>query len=68
MIARADAEGDGGLHYAHVERVKPPMRWVYPRLLATWDGGPVRISDTELAAGVERMTRLALAAAADEKA
>ena len=29
---------------------------------------PVRISDTELAAGVERMTRLALAAAVDEKA
>jgi len=44
---RADAEGDGGAHYMHIERI--PYRFpraVYPTLLKRWDGGPVTIADT----------------------
>jgi hydroxyacylglutathione hydrolase len=43
---RADAEGDGGLHYFHPERLAPHARLVYPSLLKMWDGGPVRIDGT----------------------
>ncbi|MGH2906577.1 MAG: MBL fold metallo-hydrolase, partial [Solirubrobacterales bacterium] len=41
----ADAEGDGGLHYFHCETLSfLPARYVMPRLLDQWDGGPVKIS------------------------
>jgi hydroxyacylglutathione hydrolase len=42
-----DARGDGGLHYADLDRI--PLWWsraVYPWLLGNWDGGPVEIADT----------------------
>src|SRR5688500_640729 len=40
---RADAEGDGGLHYQDLGKLAPPARWIYPGLMNHWDGGPVRI-------------------------
>src|SRR4051794_5883552 len=45
---RADAEGDGGLHYMHPDRVPRfvrgrPARLVYPHLMKMWDGGPVKV-------------------------
>ena len=43
---RADAEGDGGLHYVHFDRLPPHARLIYPRLFKLWDGGPVAISGT----------------------
>jgi hydroxyacylglutathione hydrolase len=43
---RADAEGDGGLHYADLSRLRAPARWAYPSLLRQWDGGPVEIAGT----------------------
>lgn len=43
---RADAEGDGGLHYADMSKLNPLGRLVLPRLLRMWDGGPVEISGT----------------------
>jgi glyoxylase-like metal-dependent hydrolase (beta-lactamase superfamily II)/ketosteroid isomerase-like protein len=43
---RADAEGDGGLHYMHLDRLPPHARLVYPSLLRMWDGGPVEIAGT----------------------
>jgi hydroxyacylglutathione hydrolase len=43
---RADAEGDAGRHYAHLERLAPHARLVYPTLLRMWDGGPVKIDGT----------------------
>jgi glyoxylase-like metal-dependent hydrolase (beta-lactamase superfamily II)/ketosteroid isomerase-like protein len=43
---RADAEGDGGRHYFHLERLAPYARLVYPGLLRMWDGGPVEIAGT----------------------
>ncbi|MEA2498817.1 MAG: hypothetical protein QOH26_1222 [Actinomycetota bacterium] len=43
---RADAEGDGGLHYADLSKLNPVGRVVMPRLLKMWDGGPVQISGT----------------------
>jgi glyoxylase-like metal-dependent hydrolase (beta-lactamase superfamily II)/predicted ester cyclase len=43
---REDAEGDGGLHYANLEEISAPARWIYPKLLASWDGGPVQIEGT----------------------
>lgn len=41
-----DSEGDGGLHYMHLERLAPQARLVYPLLFRRWDGGPVKISGT----------------------
>jgi hydroxyacylglutathione hydrolase len=41
-----DAEGDGGQHYFRNEEVAAPARWLYPTLLKSWDGGPVKISGT----------------------
>ncbi len=41
-----DAEGDGGAHYFHFERLNPIGRLLLPRLLPTWDGGGVTISQT----------------------
>jgi hydroxyacylglutathione hydrolase len=43
---RADAEGDGGLHYADLSRLHAPPRWWYPALLSAWDGGPVPVAGT----------------------
>jgi glyoxylase-like metal-dependent hydrolase (beta-lactamase superfamily II)/predicted ester cyclase len=43
---RADAEGDGGVHYFHYERLAPVVRTAYPHLLKAWDGGPVEIAGT----------------------
>ena len=43
---RADAEGDGGLHYQDLTKLAPPARWVYPGLMKHWDGGPVRVEGT----------------------
>lgn len=43
---RADAEADGGEHYFHLERLNPLGRLLLPRLLATWDSGPLAISET----------------------
>ncbi len=44
---RADAEGDGGEHYFHYERIEPPhARFLMPRMIRYWDGGPVPIAGT----------------------
>ena len=43
---RADAEGDAGRHYMHLERFPPVFRCVYPRLQDHWDDGPVRVAGT----------------------
>ena len=43
---RADAEGDGGRHYADFSKLRPYARPVYPHLLDLWDGGPVQIAGT----------------------
>jgi steroid delta-isomerase-like uncharacterized protein len=43
---RADAEGDGGMHYYDYSRLRVPARWAYPSLLRVWDGGPVEITGT----------------------
>jgi glyoxylase-like metal-dependent hydrolase (beta-lactamase superfamily II)/ketosteroid isomerase-like protein len=43
---RADAEGDAGRRYAHLDRLAPHARLVYPTLLRMWDGGPVTIDGT----------------------
>jgi glyoxylase-like metal-dependent hydrolase (beta-lactamase superfamily II)/predicted ester cyclase len=44
--ARADAEGDGGRHYFKMDLAKKPTQVLMPRLLSSWDGGPVAISGT----------------------
>ena len=41
-----DAQGDGGEHYFDISRLNPIGRLLLPRLLPTWDGGPVTISGT----------------------
>jgi hydroxyacylglutathione hydrolase len=44
---KADAEGDGGLHYADTSRLGfIPARLAMPGLLKYWDGGPVEIAGT----------------------
>jgi hydroxyacylglutathione hydrolase len=43
---KADAEGDGGLHYFDFSKLAPHGRFLMPRLLKSWDGGPVRIAGT----------------------
>jgi glyoxylase-like metal-dependent hydrolase (beta-lactamase superfamily II)/predicted ester cyclase len=42
----ADAQGDGGAHYADFSKVARPARWLYPSLFRSWDGGPVRVAGT----------------------
>ncbi len=43
----ADSEGDGGMHYFHIERLgMHPARLLMPVMLRAWDGGPVRIEGT----------------------
>jgi glyoxylase-like metal-dependent hydrolase (beta-lactamase superfamily II) len=41
---RADAEGDAGIHYMHLDRFPPVVRQVYPLLQRNWDGGPVTVA------------------------
>jgi glyoxylase-like metal-dependent hydrolase (beta-lactamase superfamily II)/predicted ester cyclase len=43
---KADAEGDGGVHYFDYAALGIPGKWAYPPLLRTWDGGPVEIAGT----------------------
>jgi hydroxyacylglutathione hydrolase len=43
---RADAEGDAGRHYAHLERFPPVVRRLYPHVQDRWDDGPVRVAGT----------------------
>lgn len=43
---RADAEGDGGYHYFDFAQLDIPARYAMPRLLKSWDGGPVAITGT----------------------
>ncbi|MBJ7348377.1 MAG: MBL fold metallo-hydrolase [Thermoleophilaceae bacterium] len=44
---RADAEGDGGVHYFDFSLLKfTPARFTMPRMLKLWDGGPVKITGT----------------------
>jgi len=43
---RADAEGDGGVHYMHLDQLAWFARPAYPHLLRMWDGGPVEIAGT----------------------
>jgi glyoxylase-like metal-dependent hydrolase (beta-lactamase superfamily II) len=43
---RADAGGDGGAHYFDFSKLDLHGRLLMPRLLKTWDGGPVQIAGT----------------------
>lgn len=43
---KADAEGDGGEHYFHLERLNPVGKLLFPHLLQSWDAGPVTIAET----------------------
>jgi glyoxylase-like metal-dependent hydrolase (beta-lactamase superfamily II)/predicted ester cyclase len=44
---RDAAESEGPTRdYHHLERLGIPARWVYPRLLEFWDGGPLEIAGT----------------------
>lgn len=43
---KADAEGDGGAHYFSIESLDRHARFLMPRLLEHWDGGPVTIAGT----------------------
>jgi hydroxyacylglutathione hydrolase len=43
---RADAEGDGGVHYMETAKLDRHGRVLLPRLLPVWDGGPVPIAGT----------------------
>jgi glyoxylase-like metal-dependent hydrolase (beta-lactamase superfamily II)/predicted ester cyclase len=43
---RADAEGDGGVHYFRFDKLAWWARGPYPHLLRMWDGGPVSIAGT----------------------
>ena len=43
---RADAEGDGGVHYFDLSQLDAHGRLLLRRLLPVWDGGPVSIAGT----------------------
>ena len=43
---RHDAEGDAGLHYFDISKLRPYARPIFPTLLRYWDGGPVQIAGT----------------------
>ena len=43
---RDDAEGDGGESYFDFSKLDPHGRFLLPRMLKWWDGGPVRIAGT----------------------
>jgi len=43
---RADAEGDGGVHYMDLSKLDLHGRLLMPRLLRHWDGGPLTVAGT----------------------
>ena len=43
---KADAEGDGGSHYFHMEELNGMGHFLLSRFLPHWDGGPVEIAGT----------------------
>jgi glyoxylase-like metal-dependent hydrolase (beta-lactamase superfamily II)/predicted ester cyclase len=43
---RADSEGEGGMDYFDFSKLPAWARPIYPRLLRSWDGGPVVIAGT----------------------
>jgi len=43
---RAQAEGDGGLHYVDYDKLRAYARPFYRRILHVWDGGPVTVAGT----------------------
>ncbi len=43
---RAQAEGDGGLGYVELSKLRPYARPFYRRIMPIWDGGPVTIAGT----------------------
>jgi len=43
---KADAESDGGEHYFQMDKLDRHARWLMPRLLEHWDGGPVDVAGT----------------------
>jgi len=43
---RADAQSDGGHHYFDFSQLRPHARFLMPKLLKLWDGGPVEIEGT----------------------
>ena len=50
---RADVEGDGGTHYFDLSQLGfAPARFLVPRIMASWDCGPLEVADT-LAEGDE---------------
>jgi glyoxylase-like metal-dependent hydrolase (beta-lactamase superfamily II)/predicted ester cyclase len=50
---RADVEGDGGTHYFDFAQLGfPPARFLVPRIMASWDCGPLPVAGT-LAEGDE---------------
>jgi glyoxylase-like metal-dependent hydrolase (beta-lactamase superfamily II) len=50
---RPDVEGDGGTHYFDYAKLGfPPARFLVPRIMATWDCGPLEVAGT-LAEGEE---------------
>lgn len=38
--------GDGGSSSFDMSQLRPPARWLYPRMLPVWDGGPVEVAGT----------------------
>lgn len=45
-LEEADAESVRGEHYFDTSKLPVPGRYVYPKLLRHWDGGPVAVSGT----------------------
>ena len=43
---RADTEGDGGLHYMDLSKLKWYAKPLFPVLLKQWDGGPASVAGT----------------------
>lgn len=43
---RADAEGDGGMHYMDVRKLKTPAQWVMAMFMRAYDGPPPTIDGT----------------------
>ena len=44
---RPDVEGDGGAHYFDYRLLGfPPARFLVPRVMASWDCGPLAVADT----------------------
>ncbi len=43
----SDAESDGGAHYFDISKLEQaPARFLFPRMLPRWDGGPVKVAGT----------------------